>query len=116
MARDENAAFPTPADGYNGMNVREFFAAHALQGLVANPAFNPSDVHRTATLAWELADAAYGAYGESRRLQDTLRKRAHAMQACPCTDCGHNRANECQDTCECCVNNAADGHAPCWEV
>lgn len=58
-------AFPVPGlqhdDDFNGMNLRDYFAAKALQGLCADP--NTANVKREDIVAecYELADAMLAA-------------------------------------------------------
>lgn len=56
----EPAAFPSVVDGYiqDGMTLRDYFAAKAIQGLMANPETNRAwGVHDNARYAYEQADA-----------------------------------------------------------
>ena len=41
-------AFPTPLHSGNGMTLRDYFAAKAMQGLVANSNTNPMDIAKAA--------------------------------------------------------------------
>lgn len=56
----EPAAFPSVVDGYiqDGMTLRDYFAAKAMQGLMANPETNRAwGVYDNARYAYEQADA-----------------------------------------------------------
>jgi hypothetical protein len=60
---DGGSAFPTMraigdrAHSDGGLTVRDYFAAAALQGLVANEGWRGLNLNKTAQLAWGLADA-----------------------------------------------------------
>lgn len=60
--KDLEPAFPTRDDNYDskysgpGMTLRDFFAAKAMQGRLANPDWLASD-ERTAADAYQIADA-----------------------------------------------------------
>ncbi len=41
----------------SGMKMRDYFAAKAMQGLLANPDFSELTTEETAKLAYEMADA-----------------------------------------------------------
>ena len=56
----EPAAFPSVVDGYiqDGMTLRDYFAAKAMQGLMANSETNRAwGVYDNARYAYEQADA-----------------------------------------------------------
>lgn len=56
----EPAAFPSVVDGYiqDGMTLRDYFAAKAMQGLMANPETNRLwGVYDNARCAYKQADA-----------------------------------------------------------
>ena len=63
LTSDGGPAFPTLfiepdyGSGYAGMNLRDYFAAAALQGLLASPAEAEFGVSHFATAAYEAADA-----------------------------------------------------------
>ena len=60
-------AFPRPGD-YNpqmGMTLRDYFAAKAMQGALADPDLVMSK-HEIAAWAYEIADAMIQARGESK--------------------------------------------------
>ena len=116
---DNVPAFPAPEDTPGkdrGLSVREYFAARALQGLAANPSLAPNDATTIGPLAWRLADAVLEDQDERHHLGYVLRKKAHEAQRCYCTDCDHDRASACNDTCGCCLNDEVNGHPPCWQV
>ena len=58
-------AFPGPcqsetsADIHEGMTLRDYFAAKALQAIIGHPGMQPDDCHRVgcSELAYEFADA-----------------------------------------------------------
>ena len=63
----EPAAFPSVVDGYiqDGMTLRDYFAAKAMQGLLANSETNRAwGVNENAKYAYEQADAMLKARGE----------------------------------------------------
>ena len=63
LTSDGGPAFPTLfiepnyGSGYAGMTLRDYFAAAALQGLLASPAEAEFGVSHFATAAYEAADA-----------------------------------------------------------
>jgi hypothetical protein len=61
MSKDTGGpAFPTPAHNLqnDGMTLRDYFAANAIQGLLADPAWRRDmDFEETAWAAYEQADA-----------------------------------------------------------
>lgn len=70
MSREfSQPAFPVPGlqhdEDFNGMSLRDYFAAKALQGLASNPSFLDSTdsraVQYTAEGAYQLADAMLSA-------------------------------------------------------
>lgn len=68
--KEYEQAFPTRDDNYDskysgpGMTLRDYFAAKAMQGRLANPDWLCSD-DRTATEAYQIADAMLRAREES---------------------------------------------------
>ena len=63
----EQAAFPVVVDGYiqDGMTLRDYFAAKALQGLLANSETNRSwSVNENANYSYQQADAMIKARGD----------------------------------------------------
>lgn len=58
---DGGPAFPTPeshGDDYEGMSLRDYFAAKAMQGMLASPHANPkASMMRCAMESYAMADA-----------------------------------------------------------
>ena len=52
-AKTGGPAFPTSHNGF-GMTIRDYFAAHAMEGLIAN---NSTDAQEIAQAAYIVADA-----------------------------------------------------------
>ena len=52
---DHTPAFPIDVRGDKGMDLRDYFAAHAMQGSMANPAVNGTAA-TIAAEAYEVAD------------------------------------------------------------
>jgi hypothetical protein len=55
MSQDNFKAFPYTGAGSDGMDLRDYFAAKAMQGLLASDTFAP--VAEFARRAYEVADA-----------------------------------------------------------
>ena len=63
-------AFPSAGDGnetwaHEGMTLRDYFAAKAMQAILSNPEFQEED-SQLATYAYNVADAMIQARGESK--------------------------------------------------
>jgi hypothetical protein len=60
---DGGPAFPTPeshGDDFEGMSLRDYFAAKAIAGILSNPNITWSDMQTERVLAshaWKIADA-----------------------------------------------------------
>lgn len=68
MIDPREPAFPcpfSPTDGFTGLTTREYLAAHALQGLLANPGVNlDASADEVATWAIGNADALLAALAQ----------------------------------------------------
>lgn len=49
-----------------GMDLREFFAAHVIQGLLIKDGYQPENKETMALLAFEIADAMMAARNENK--------------------------------------------------
>ena len=61
----EAPAFPTPYNGRDGMTLRDYFAAKAMQADVMASAWS-GDIDHTVTLAYKIADAMLEARNGTR--------------------------------------------------
>ena len=64
VMRTNTPAYPTTRQGdgnrflfEDGMTLRDYFAASAMQGMLANPATRPEDAVTVVETAWAFADA-----------------------------------------------------------
>lgn len=64
-ASDGGPAFPVPGlhadESFNGMSLRDYFAAEAVQGIVAGRFYNPGQAEQIAKDAMAIADALIAA-------------------------------------------------------
>ena len=67
-------AFPSPSGfSYKGLSVRDYFASHAMSGMLAAPTvtLDGDGYNRIARVAYEIADAMLAARGEEPQVEQS---------------------------------------------
>lgn len=69
MSKENNGGPAYPTQGYEGLTVRDYFAAKAMQAMISNPSIidNDSDgaVNYAASASYKFADAMLKARGDA---------------------------------------------------